>query len=120
MFSVLVVVNSLVVDTLDFNIYARPVVCAAEEGRIRNRKRRRACVHPSLSNASGCLGIERRHTNCEMKAPWVDHSVWELVGLSVLAGGGCGLALAQGDLLFVAVFGAASAMAVIGAVRRSR
>ena len=30
--------------------------------------------------------IERRHTNCEMKAPWVDHSVWELVGLSVLAG----------------------------------
>lgn len=64
--------------------------------------------------------IERRHTNCEMKAPWVDHSVWELVGLSVLAGGGCGLALAQGDLLFVAVFGAASAMAVIGAIRRSR
>jgi len=55
-----------------------------------------------------------------MKAPWMDPGLRELIGLSMLAGGGCGLAFAQGDLLFVAVFGVASAMAVIEAIRRSR
>jgi hypothetical protein len=34
----------------------------------------------------------------------------ELIALSLLAGLGCGLALAHGDLLFVAVFGGAIAM----------
>ena len=36
----------------------------------------------------------------------------ELIALTLLAGLGCGLALAQGDLLFVAVFGGAIAMTI--------
>jgi len=43
---------------------------------------------------------------------------WELIALSLLAGFGCGLALDRGDLIFVAVFGAACAMAVIGGMQR--
>jgi hypothetical protein len=42
----------------------------------------------------------------------------ELIGLSLLAGLGFGLALARGDLFFLAVFGGASAMAIIEVVRR--
>jgi hypothetical protein len=42
----------------------------------------------------------------------------ELIALSLLAGLGCGLALVQGDLLFVAVFGGAIAMMTIEAIRR--
>jgi hypothetical protein len=34
----------------------------------------------------------------------------ELIALTLLAGLGCGFALAHGDLLFVAVFGGAIAM----------
>ena len=41
-----------------------------------------------------------------MKLPW-DPRLRELVALAVLAAFGCGLALSQGDLLFVAIFGAA-------------
>ncbi len=41
----------------------------------------------------------------------------ELVALAVLAAFGCGLALSQGDLLFVAIFGAACAVTVIEAIR---
>jgi hypothetical protein len=41
----------------------------------------------------------------------------ELIALSLLAGLGCGLAWVQGDLLFVAVFGAAIAMMTIEAIR---
>jgi hypothetical protein len=45
----------------------------------------------------------------------------ELIALSLLAGLGCGLALAHGDLfVFVAVFGSASAMTVVEAIRRAR
>jgi len=36
----------------------------------------------------------------------------ELIALTLLAGLGCGLALACGDLLFVAVFGGAIAMTI--------
>jgi hypothetical protein len=43
---------------------------------------------------------------------------WELIALSLLAGLGFGLALARGDLIFVAVFGAACAMATIGGMQR--
>ena len=39
---------------------------------------------------------------------------WELIALSLLAGIGFGLALDRGDAIFVAVFGAACAMAIIG------
>jgi hypothetical protein len=38
--------------------------------------------------------------------------------LSALPALGCGLAAAQGDLLFVAIFGAACAMTIIEAIRR--
>ena len=43
---------------------------------------------------------------------------WELIALSLLAGLGFGLALARGDVIFVAVFGAASTMAIIGGMQR--
>jgi hypothetical protein len=42
----------------------------------------------------------------------------ELIALSLLAGLGFGLALARGDVIFVAVFGAASAMAIVGGMQR--
>jgi hypothetical protein len=44
--------------------------------------------------------------------------VRELVMLSALAALGCGLAVVQGDLLFVAIFGAACALTIIEAIRR--
>jgi len=47
-------------------------------------------------------------------------SLRELIALSLLAGLGCGLALAHGDLLFVAVFGGAIAMMTNEAIRRLR
>ena len=55
-----------------------------------------------------------------MKAPWMDPGLLELAALSALAALGCGLAVAQGDLLFVALFGAASVVAIIEAIRRLR
>jgi hypothetical protein len=42
----------------------------------------------------------------------------ELIALSLLAGLDFGLALARGDLIFVAVFGVVSAMTIIGGMRR--
>ena len=42
---------------------------------------------------------------------------WELIALSLLAGIGFGLALDRGDAIFVAVFGAACAMAIIGGMQ---
>jgi hypothetical protein len=44
----------------------------------------------------------------------------ELIALVLLAGLGCGLALAHGDLFFVAVFGGAIAMMTNEAIRRLR
>jgi hypothetical protein len=43
---------------------------------------------------------------------------WELIALSLLAGIGFGLALDRGDTIFVGVFGAACAMAIIGGMQR--
>ena len=62
---------------------------------------------------------ESRHIKCEMKAPWMDPGL-ELAALSALAALGCGLAAGQGDLLFVALFGAASIVTIIEAIRRLR
>jgi hypothetical protein len=53
-----------------------------------------------------------------MKAPRIDPAVLELAALSALAALGCGLAASQGDLWFVTVFGAASLVTIIEAVRR--
>src|SRR5262249_52211539 len=63
---------------------------------------------------------ERRHIKCGMKAPWMDPRVRELAALSALAALGCGLAAGQGDFLFVALFGAASVVAIIEAIQRLR
>ena len=63
---------------------------------------------------------ERCHIKREMKALWMDPRVRELAALSALAALGCGLAAGQGDLLFVAIFGAACAVTIIEAIRRLR
>jgi len=52
-----------------------------------------------------------------MKTPWMDPGMRELAALSALAAFGCGLAAAQGELLFVAIFGAASVVTIIEVVR---
>ena len=44
----------------------------------------------------------------------------DLIALALLAGLGCGLALAHGDLFFAAVFGVACAVTIIEAIRRFR
>jgi hypothetical protein len=48
----------------------------------------------------------RGNIRVQMKAPWTDPSLRELLALAALAAFGCGLALAQGDLLFLNIFGA--------------
>ena len=53
-----------------------------------------------------------------MKGPWMDSGVGEVAALSALSALGCGLAVARGDLLFVAIFGAACAVTIIEAIRR--
>ena len=55
---------------------------------------------------------------CGMKGPWMDSGVGEVAALSALSALGCGLAVARGDLLFVAIFGAACAVTIIEAIRR--
>ena len=50
----------------------------------------------------------------------MDPGVRELAALSGLAAVDCGLAVAQGDLLFVAIFVAASVVTIIEAIRRLR
>jgi hypothetical protein len=52
------------------------------------------------------------------ESPRIDPAVLELAALSALAALGCGLAAAQGDLLFVTVFGAASVVTIIEVVCR--
>ena len=67
----------------------------------------------SLGNyAEGC------HIKRELKALWMDPRVRELAALSAVAALGCGLAAGQGDFLFVVLFGAASVVTIIEAVRR--
>jgi hypothetical protein len=55
-----------------------------------------------------------------MKVPWSDPDLRELAALAALAALGCGLALAQGDFLFGAIFAAASALIIVEALRRFR
>jgi hypothetical protein len=50
----------------------------------------------------------------------MDPGVRELAALSALAALGSGLAVAQGDFLFVALFGAASIVTIIEAMQRLR
>jgi hypothetical protein len=50
----------------------------------------------------------------------MDRRIWELAALSALAALACGLAATQNDLLFVALFGAASVVAIVEAIRRLR
>jgi alkylhydroperoxidase/carboxymuconolactone decarboxylase family protein YurZ len=75
-------------------------------------------VVPSPSPLALTAGWGAFKTRCEMKLPLMDPGLRELVALAVLAALGCGLAAAQGDLLFVAIFGAAVAMTIIEAIRR--
>ena len=65
-----------------------------------------------------CLG--RGTIRVQMKEPWTAPSLRELLALAALAAFGCGLALARGGLLFLGIFGAASAVTIIEAIRRSR
>jgi len=51
-----------------------------------------------------------------MKVPWSDPDLRELAALAALAALGCGLALAQGDFLFGAIFAAASALIIVEAL----
>ena len=46
----------------------------------------------------------------------MDPGVRELAALSALAALGCGLAVAQGDFVFAALFGAASVVTIIEVV----
>ena len=70
----------------------------------------------------GCwwVALGRGNIRVQMKAPWTDPSLRELLALAALAAFGCGLALAQGDFLFAVVFCAASVLTIIEAIRRSR
>jgi hypothetical protein len=52
-----------------------------------------------------------------MKLQGMNPRLRELVELVGLAAFGCGLALSQGDLLFVAIFGAACAVTTVEAIR---
>jgi hypothetical protein len=54
-----------------------------------------------------------------MKPPWSDPRLRELLVLAALAAFGWVLALARGDLMFVAIFAAASVV-IIDAIRRLR
>jgi hypothetical protein len=58
--------------------------------------------------------------NCEMKVPWTDPGLRELLALAALAAFGCGLALARDDLMFTAIFAAACAVTIVGVMRRLR
>jgi hypothetical protein len=50
----------------------------------------------------------------------MDSGLRELAALSALSALGIGLAAAQGDFVFVALFGAASIVAISEAIRRLR
>jgi hypothetical protein len=53
-----------------------------------------------------------------MKAPWTDPGLRELFALLVLAGFGCGVALAVNHLLFAGLFAVAIGATIIGAIRQ--
>jgi hypothetical protein len=61
----------------------------------------------------------QKHTHSrEMKTPWTEPALRELLALAALSAFGCGLALAQGDFLFAAIFAAASSLIIVEAMRR--
>jgi hypothetical protein len=68
------------------------------------------------SPAVGALYLPRSNANGVDMAP----GLRELIALSLLAGLGCGVALAHGDLIFVAVFACAIAMTTNETMRRLR
>jgi hypothetical protein len=55
-----------------------------------------------------------------MKAPWAGHGVVELAALSALSALGCVVAAGRADLMFVALFGAASTVSITETIRRLR
>jgi hypothetical protein len=61
-----------------------------------------------------------RLRGAEMKAPWTDPGLRELLALAVLAAFGFGLALARDDLMFTAIFAAAGAVTIVGLMRHLR
>src|SRR5262249_23933012 len=63
---------------------------------------------PTMAGRAGRGAYRIQFANRMDMAP----SLPELIALTLLAGLGCGLALAHGDLLFAAVFGGAIAMTV--------
>jgi len=68
---------------------------------------------PSIDpGGSGRFQISRR-----CKLPQMDPRLRELIALSALAALACGLAATQNDLLFVAIFGAASLISIVEAIR---
>ena len=68
---------------------------------------------PSINpGGSGRFQISRR-----CKLPQMDPRLRELIALSALAALACGLAATQNDLLFVAIFGAASLISIVEAIR---
>jgi hypothetical protein len=66
------------------------------------------------------LDLQKAHPRREMKAPWTDPALRELLALAALSAFGCGLALAHADFLFAAIFAAASAAVIVEALRRLR
>jgi hypothetical protein len=70
----------------------------------------------SSPQRSGRFTYPRSNANGVDMAP----GLRELIALSLLAGLGCGVALAHGDLIFVAVFACAIAMTTNETMRRLR
>jgi alkylhydroperoxidase/carboxymuconolactone decarboxylase family protein YurZ len=66
---------------------------------------------PDLAILLGCLETRYLRRSC------MDPRLRELITLSALAALGCGLAATQNDLFFVALFGAASVVTIIEAIR---
>ena len=63
------------------------------------------------------LGLPHREGQRVRMKPWTDPHLLELLALAMLAAFDRGLALAQGDFLFVGIFAATSAVTTIEAMR---
>ena len=74
-----------------------------------------------ILRSGGLLGWSRpMAATYEMKAPSMGHGVLELAALSALSALGCIVAAGRTDLMFVALFGAASTVAITETIRRLR
>jgi hypothetical protein len=91
---------------------------------ISPRYQTRVVSSPGPSLASRRVGAltqcARFRPRWKMKPPRIDPGLRELIGLSLIAGGACALALSRGRFLFVGFFAAACAMTINEAMRRSR